>query len=74
MAFFYARDCGLSTAHCVIAFMVGVESGEQGWLGLPLAMQVRPMLGDGILDVQVHAFRACGRLLITINVLRQNVA
>ena len=48
--------------------------GEQGGLGLLLAMQVRAMLGDSILDVQVHAFRACGGLLITINVLRQNVA
>ena len=54
--------------------VVGVESGEQGWLGLLLAMQVRPMLGDSIFNVQVNAFRACWGLLITINVLRQNVA
>ncbi len=54
---------------------VGVESGEQGGLGLLLAMQVRPMLGDySILDVQVHAFRAGEGLLIRIDVLRQNVA
>ena len=55
-------------------YVVGVESGEQGWLGLLLAMQVRPMLGDSIFNVQVNAFRACWGLLITINVLRQNVA
>ena len=54
--------------------VVGVESGEQGGLGLLLAMQVRPMLRDSIFDVQVHAFRAGGGLLITIDVLRQNVA
>ena len=54
--------------------VVGVESDEQGGLGLLLAMQVRPMLGDSIFDVQVHAFRAGGGLLITIDVLRQNVA
>ena len=58
----------------VCVYVVGVESGEQGWLGLLLAMQVRPMPGDSIFNVQVHAFRACGGLLITINVLRQNVA
>ncbi len=58
----------------VCGYVVGVESGEQGWLGLLLAMQVRPMLGDSIFNVQVNAFRACGGLLITIHVLRQNVA
>jgi hypothetical protein len=65
-------DSFLQQAVCVC--VVGVESGDQGWLGLLLAMQVRPMLGDSIFNVQVNAFRACGGPLITIHVLRQNVA